>query len=717
MSRFRLPLILEICVPIMVLGGCGGDGVTEVGTAEATVVPMGAAPAAIAAHLTTFEDQAARSKLQAADADGDTLTFAIVRAPDHAVVSLDPATGAYELQPAANYFGADAFEFEVTDGHGHAARAQVDISVTPVRDPPAIDASAMASVIAAGHDAQLELALSDPDGDAVTLSVSQIGGTSPLPTLQVSERAVRFLAPNVAAATAVELVFEATDQTGLRARVQRIITLSPVSHSGKLFTVLGSPQSAGLHWVITGDGFTTDEQQDLLRASIAMAQGVAGVPELALHARILNVHVLTAISLDSGVTTAGVSPALRTAFDATVGCADVERVACVNWHKVYAALLSEHQPFDEVAVIINSSIYAGSGSANGTIVSRNVHAPAIALHEMGHSMAGLGDEYVDDTVANTFLPGYREGQFPNVTTAADPARIPWRHWFTDSAHIPDGPGEMGVGLFEGAFYSASGFYRPKQDSIMRSLGGALGEVNAEAWLRAIYRVVPPVDAAYPEHRFVAAPAGATVDFELVSPWPRELMAVRWFIDGLEVHEAHGAYHHALHADGGRHEVRVSIEDRSGSIRAPGAREHTAGITWIVSNEPEAKADKAQRRSSRIGGWLRMRVDPSGHSVLGLTRSYGPRAQSPRPPDESRFEYTLYDGGGASVSQGLIGDPRVIHGPLAPPGASATGHVVRTLQVGHYLIGIPEGVDARRLRIRRLDGGKEKSAQTEQWLDL
>jgi hypothetical protein len=717
MPRFRLPLILEVCVPIMVLSGCGSHDLAQIGTSEATAMPTGTAPVAISARLATLEDQAVRSRLQATDAEGDPLTFAIVRAPDHAIVSLDPATGAYELQPAANYFGTDAFEFTVSDGHGNAARAQIEVSIEPVRDPPVIDTSAMASVIAAGSDAQLHFAISDPDGDAVTLSVSQVGGTSTLPSLQISERDVRFVAPNVSAAAKVELLFEATDVTGLSTRTRKVITLSPVSPSGKLFTVLGSPQSAGLHWVITGDGFTADEQQDLLRASIAMAESIAGAPELARHAAILNVHVLTAVSLDSGVTTVGASRTLRTAFDATVGCAGIERVGCVNWDKVYAALLSEQAPFDVVAVILNTSVYAGSGSSAGLVVSRNVYAPAIALHEMGHSIAGLGDEYVDNAVASSFVPGYREGQFPNVTTSADPGRIPWRHWFTDPAHIPGGPGDKGVGRFEGAFYSASGFYRPKQDSIMRTLEGAVGEVNAEAWLRAFYRAVPPVSAAYPAQTVVAGPAGATIEFELVSPWPPELMAVRWFIDGLEVDEARGAYRYALHADGGQHEVRVSVEDCSGSIRAPDAREHMGGVAWIVRNDPGVEAHKAQPQAPQIGTWIRMRVDPTGHSVLGLTTG-GPQRASPlRGLEPSDYEYTLYDGGGAVLSQGWLADPRVIHGPLSAPGAPPTGHAMRTLQTGYYLIGIPAGVEARRLRIRRFDVSMEKVAQSEQWLDL
>ena len=97
---------------------------------------------------------------------------------------------------------------------------------------------------------------------------------------------------------------------------------------------------------------------------------------------------------------------------AVVGCADVARVACVNWDKVYAALLSEHAPFDEVAVILNTSVYAGSGSNAGVVVSRNVYAPAIALHEMGHSMAGLADEYVDDVVAERIRAGLPRRAIP-----------------------------------------------------------------------------------------------------------------------------------------------------------------------------------------------------------------------------------------------------------------------------------------------------------------
>jgi hypothetical protein len=68
-------------------------------------------------------------------------------------------------------------------------------------------------------------------------------------------------------------------------------------------------------------------------------------------------------------------------------------------------------------------------------------------------------------------------------------------------------------------------------------------------------------------------------------------------------------------------------------------------------------------------------------------------------------------------EGQVADPRQIRGPLGLPGAPGAGHAAGTMPEGDYLIGIPEGADARRLRIRRLDGSMEKATLSEQWLDL
>ena len=79
-----------------------------------------------------------------------------------------------------------------------------------------------------------------------------------------------------------------------------------------------------------------------------------------------------------------------------------------------------------------------------------------------------------------------------------------------------------------------------------------------------------------------------------------------------------------------------------------------------------------------------------------------------------------------LAAGKAADPRVIRGPLASPGATGRGHATRMLPSGYYLIGIPEGADVRKLRIRNQEASTEKTApaagsgetaSTEQWLDL
>ena len=265
---------------------------------------------------------------------------------------------------------------------------------------------------------------------------------------------MRFHAPDVGAATDVELLIEATDQTGLSTSFAR-------GRHGQSGFGLGqssspcrvAPRSDGLHWVITGDGFTADQQQDLLRAAVAMAKSVTEAPELALHARVLNVHVLTAVSRGQRRGLAG-TRGHRTAFNAALGCSGVERVACVNWDRVYMALLAERVPFDAVGVVLNTDVYVGSASAPGSSF-RDIR---LRLRSRCMKWVTCSRDLATSTWMRTSraisAADIAKDRFPNVTTISDPSRIPWRHWFTDPARIPAAPGEAGVGRFEGAFYSA-----------------------------------------------------------------------------------------------------------------------------------------------------------------------------------------------------------------------------------------------------------------------
>lgn len=719
------PFCLVVMLVCLTLAGCGGsESDHELATSKATVTSHGAPPAAYAASLSMPEDGRYRSVLRAVDADDDALTFSITAQPAHAAVTLDPATGAIELRPDEDFHGADAFEYAVTDRFGNVSRARVEVTVEPVNDAPVIDTTAASTVVAAGRSAQLAIGVTDVDGDRNTRSVSQTGGSAPLLNLEWGSQGVRFISPNVLSATTADLLLRVTDEAGLASETTLSVTLSPVSRSGKLFTVVGSPQSNGLHWVITGDGFTLDQQQDLLQSALAMARNLIDAPELASHSSVWNVHVLSAVSRNSGIEVHRLPRGSRTAFNASLDCSDIDRVACVDWDLVHDALLKERAPFDEVAVILNTDLYVGSASSSGVLTSRHRDAAAVVLHEMGHQLAGLGDEYVDANVARESRKYYQEGRFPNVTTATDPALIPWRHWFADTNRIPVDPDEAGVGRFEGAYYMPVGFYRPKHDSFMRSLHAPIGEVNAEAWVRALYRALPPLLGVSPAHRAVTGLPGDALEFRIVSEWPANIMAVRWRVDGVEVEAARDQWRYVLQADGLTHEVRVSIADRTGLIRDPYVRDHQGGATWTVSGVGRPTETAKASQEHRIAGWIRMRVDSAGHAVMGKAETEPRTLRRPGTATDSGFEYALFDSGGTLLSQQRIADPRGVRGPLPREGMAATGHGIATLESGYYLIGIPEGADAHKVRIRAVTGMGKTAAEsmtqeppTEQWLDL
>ncbi len=475
----------------------------------------------------------------------------------------------------------------------------------------------------------------------------------------------------------------------------------PQVPAAKLTTLIGSPDSAGLHWILVGDGFTAAQQEDLQQVALTFARRLTDTPELAAHTSVWNVHVLQAVSRESGVDEPATGHFVNTAFDGALGCGSNSRVACVDWEKVHAALLALDAPRAELTVILNTPDYVGSSNTSGIVISRNVHAPLVVMHELGHRVAGLADEYVDSVVAGELMPYYVEGRYPNVTRETDSGRVPWKHWLASQA--------SGVGLFEGAYYASHGFFRPKQDSFMRTLEAPVGEVNAEAWIRAQYRALPPATGATPLPGPVRALAGDTLEFVVVSAWPPQAVSLSWFVDGVEVADARDATRLRWSADGGNHEVVAVAQDVGGLVRAPGATETVRRFTWQVSqNAPGAQKGAALPRPV---AWLEVRVDANGHTVLGevLARA-APNAEIAAPP-EGEWRYSLLDEDGRAVTGGVVADPRIARTALAPPGEHPVGHGQVLLDAGVYFIGIPPGPAPRKLRLETTVTGIQKLAWT------
>ncbi|WP_149866555.1 Ig-like domain-containing protein, partial [Tropicimonas marinistellae] len=74
--------------------------------------------------------------------------------------------GSYSYTPALNYFGVDAFDVIASDGKGGTDQVTVDVTVTPVNDPPAApDETATGE---ANLEVTGQLAATDPEGDPLS---------------------------------------------------------------------------------------------------------------------------------------------------------------------------------------------------------------------------------------------------------------------------------------------------------------------------------------------------------------------------------------------------------------------------------------------------------------------------------------------------------------------------------------------------------------------
>ena len=133
------------------------------GTVSITVAPVNDAPVANNQSVTILEDAATAITLTASDVDGGGLTYSVVSAPLHGVLSGSGATLTYT--PASNYNGTDSFTFKANDGLTDSNTATVSINMTSVPDSPIANAQSVTTL----EDTPKAITLTgtDPDGGAI----------------------------------------------------------------------------------------------------------------------------------------------------------------------------------------------------------------------------------------------------------------------------------------------------------------------------------------------------------------------------------------------------------------------------------------------------------------------------------------------------------------------------------------------------------------------
>ncbi|WP_029277763.1 tandem-95 repeat protein [Pedobacter borealis] len=139
----------------------GNGGTTNV-TTLITVTPVNDAPVASSPAITTSEDTPKTGIITATDVDGDPLTYTVTTTPANGTVVIN-ANGTYNYTPDANYTGADSFTVTVSDSKGGTVAVTINVTVTPVNHPTAVNDVAVTN---AGTLVTINVLANDVKGDA-----------------------------------------------------------------------------------------------------------------------------------------------------------------------------------------------------------------------------------------------------------------------------------------------------------------------------------------------------------------------------------------------------------------------------------------------------------------------------------------------------------------------------------------------------------------------
>jgi hypothetical protein len=288
--------------------------------------------------------------------------------------------------------------------------------------------------------------------------------------------------------------------------------------AGPVITIQRSGDPATkLDLLVIGDGYTAAQCGKFERDARRLVGVLWTTSPFRERRRDINVWGLCPPSLESGISRPSQHVHRRTALGSTYDAFDSERYVLAFENRSFRDVAA-NAPYDVVEILVNAATYGGGGiyGLYSTVAADSAWAPYIFVHEFGHHLAALADEYYTSDVA--YLPPAErvEPWEPNVTALLDPTSLKWKDLVAADTPVPTpwpkeeferyaaegldrrrqiratnqpeasmdalfreelardtellghGPYAGRVGAFEGANYEARGYFRSQADCVMFS---------------------------------------------------------------------------------------------------------------------------------------------------------------------------------------------------------------------------------------------------------
>ncbi|HPN38072.1 MAG TPA: M64 family metallopeptidase [Melioribacteraceae bacterium] len=225
--------------------------------------------------------------------------------------------------------------------------------------------------------------------------------------------------------------------------------------------------------LFVAEGYTKDEKEQFVSDCKRFSDYLFTIEPFKEMKDKINIWVLESFSKDSGTDIPADNIWKNTLTNCTFYTFDSERYLMTYDYKSVCDVVA-NAPHDQIVLLVNTEKYGGGGIYNYylTVAGKNTQSNKIFIHEFGHALAGLGDEYYTSDVAyEGFYPLDVEPWEANLTTMVN-FESKWKSLIDKNTPIPtpiDENYKNTLGAFEGGGYISKGVFRPTFDSIMKSL--------------------------------------------------------------------------------------------------------------------------------------------------------------------------------------------------------------------------------------------------------
>ena len=240
---------------------------------------------------------------------------------------------------------------------------------------------------------------------------------------------------------------------------------------------IGGDIAHSLDIVLLPDGFTATEREKFVAACKMWSDALFSYAPFTQNKHRINVRAVWAPSQESGISKPGTGEWKNTLLGSRFFTFNSERYQMTEeFQKVRDVAASA--PYESIFILTNTDKYGGGGIYNfyglGS-AGKTGRTGEVYVHEFGHSLMGLGDEYIE--IGNTVSALYPEGVEPweaNLTRFVD-FNGKWEKMIAEDTPIPtpriegSTEKEWKIGAYEGGGYLEKGVFRGWPECMMKAL--------------------------------------------------------------------------------------------------------------------------------------------------------------------------------------------------------------------------------------------------------